>query len=408
MGNHRVENELTGGKRESLALDKRVGVLALATMFSSKMQVEEDPANSLRKRSTTVSTSQTDINSNLKSIEKTSSIERDARPKSAYPVLSLDVKEAKYSYGSPLKISTPSNEQSSTIMEEDGKKELKETKKERQKRLKEEEKQNKQREENLRKQEEAEIKRKNKEEKQMKKQTAKSKTANQVLDERTKKREKLIKQGYLKPEEVFGNSLHDVPKYTNSEDKRERQLPMFLVKIIHMIERKKETVGLYRVNGDASEVQQIRYAVNQNNYAVLEDCKNIATLTSTVKLFLREMPKALINREMVNYVKSSKIDLTGKGDHKNLISQLKKSLGNVDKTSYRVLNFLLAHAKRVADEEANKMDTNNMAIVMGPNIVVNNPDKSTDYSIVLTEMEMTQRLVEMLIIHVKEVFEEQF
>ena len=50
----------------------------------------------------------------------------------------------------------------------------------------------------------------------------------------------------------------------------------------------------------------------------------------------------------------------------------------------------------------------NMAIVMGPNIVVNNPDKSTDYSIVLTEMEMTQRLVEMLIIHVKEVFEEQF
>ena len=56
---------------------------------------------------------------------------------------------------------------------------------------------------------------------------------------------------------------------------------------------------------------------------------------------------------------------------------------------------------------ANKMDTNNMAIVIGPNIVVNNPDQSTDYSIVLTEMEMTQRLVEMLIIHVGEVFEDK-
>ena len=53
------------------------------------------------------------------------------------------------------------------------------------------------------------------------------------------------------------------------------------------------------------------------------------------------------------------------------------------------------------------MDTNNMAIVIGPNIVVNNPDQSTDYSIVLTEMEMTQRLVEMLIIHVGEVFEDK-
>ena len=91
--------------------------------------------------------------------------------------------------------------------------------------------------------------------------------------------------------------------------------------------------------------------MNHNDYAVLEDCKNIATLTSTVKLFLREMPKALINREMVNYVKSSKIDLTGKSDHKNLISHLKESLRKIDKTSYGVLNFLLAHAKRVADEE---------------------------------------------------------
>ena len=46
-----------------------------------------------------------------------------------------------------------------------------------------------------------------------------------------------------------------------------------------------------------------------------------------------------------------------------------------------------------------------MAIVIGPNIVVNNTAGISDYSIVLTEMEMTQRLVEMLIVHVDEVFE---
>ena len=62
--NLRIDNDLTGGKRDSLALDKRgQSVLALATMFTSQMQVEEDPSQSLRKRSTTVSTSQTDINS---------------------------------------------------------------------------------------------------------------------------------------------------------------------------------------------------------------------------------------------------------------------------------------------------------------------------------------------------------
>ena len=111
-----------------------------------------------------------------KLIEKTSSIERDARPKSAFPVLSFDEKQNQIAYGTTFKMPKLSHEQSSPIIEEEvKKKEPKETKKERQKRLKEEEKQNKLREENIRKQEEAETKRKNKEEKQMKKQTNKVK-----------------------------------------------------------------------------------------------------------------------------------------------------------------------------------------------------------------------------------------
>lgn len=110
-----------------------------------------------------------------KSIEKTSSIERDPRPKSAFPVLTFDEKQTQMAYANTLKMAKSSYEQRSPVIKEDEKKEPKETKKERQKRLKEEEKQNKLREENLRKQEEAEIKRKNKEEKQMKKQTTKVK-----------------------------------------------------------------------------------------------------------------------------------------------------------------------------------------------------------------------------------------
>ena len=54
--------------------------------------------------------------------------------------------------------------------------------------------------------------------------------------------------------------------------------------------------------------------------------------------------------------------------------------------------------------KANKMDANNMAIVIGPNIVQSN-DNYSDYSVILTEMELAQRLVEMLIINVNEVFE---
>ena len=52
----------------------------------------------------------------------------------------------------------------------------------------------------------------------------------------------------------------------------------------------------------------------------------------------------------------------------------------------------------------NKMDTNNVAIVLAPNLVSSPSYDAEDYSQILTEMEITNRLVELLIINVNEVF----
>ena len=52
----------------------------------------------------------------------------------------------------------------------------------------------------------------------------------------------------------------------------------------------------------------------------------------------------------------------------------------------------------------NKMDANNLAIVFAPNVVDNDTAGCTDYSEILTEMEMNQRLVEKLIIYSTEIF----
>ena len=57
---------------------------------------------------------------------------------------------------------------------------------------------------------------------------------------------------------VFGNDLKNIPKYTDSTILEEKELPKFLVKIVKSIEQKIDTVGLYRINGVASEVQYIR------------------------------------------------------------------------------------------------------------------------------------------------------
>ena len=68
------------------------------------------------------------------------------------------------------------------------------------------------------------------------------------------------------------------------------------------------------------------------------------------------MPDPLITKEMVNYFKTANVDLTGKGDPKNLISQLKKSLTHIDKIAYNALHFLLEHAKAVAEVEGDLIE----------------------------------------------------
>ena len=78
-------------------------------------------------------------------------------------------------------------------------------------------------------------------------------------------RDNLMDKGILKLEPVFGNYLCDMPPYfdpavNNTHKKSELHgLPEFVVRCIQKIEKMGgETVGIYRINGDAAVVQKIR------------------------------------------------------------------------------------------------------------------------------------------------------
>ena len=60
---------------------------------------------------------------------------------------------------------------------------------------------------------------------------------------------------------VFGSTLEEVPKFLKSKSDREKLLPEFLARAIRKINMKIETVGIYRVNGDTSEVEKLKYAL---------------------------------------------------------------------------------------------------------------------------------------------------
>ena len=57
---------------------------------------------------------------------------------------------------------------------------------------------------------------------------------------------------------VFGRDLKYIPKFCDSENIEEQELPKILVKLIKNIEGQLDTVGLYRVNGVAVDIQSIR------------------------------------------------------------------------------------------------------------------------------------------------------
>ena len=95
----------------------------------------------------------------------------------------------------------------------------------------------------------------------------------------------------------------------------------------------------------------LRTTVDVDNYTLIENYDNVANLTSALKLFLRELPTPLITTEVIDDVRKCGRNLSGKYDQNPLLVQIRKSLEVLDNLAYRVLRYLVLHAKRVADNK---------------------------------------------------------
>ena len=86
----------------------------------------------------------------------------------------------------------------------------------------------------------------------------------EVLQESRRKFIAFGKLQVTKSNVVFGNSLHNLPKYFPPDDDVDMVnwiacgLPIFLVKCVSKIETMIKTDGLYRINGDVGAVQKLR------------------------------------------------------------------------------------------------------------------------------------------------------
>ena len=93
--------------------------------------------------------------------------------------------------------------------------------------------------------------------------------------------------------------------------------------------------------------------IENGNYEELEKCTNIATITSILKGFLRQMPEPLLTRHCQQLIEQAQIDFLGNANERLMIAQLEGIFMRIDPLSYSVLKYFLLHLKDISETKGN-------------------------------------------------------
>ena len=144
------------------------------------------------------------------------------------------------------------------------------------------------------------------------------------------------------------------------------EIPQCLVLAIGQIEQLLPSKGIYRINGNALDVQLLKQQMENNDFKALQKCHNINTIASAIKLYIRELPQPLMSTGLaMNLVQIVK-NLNFEGKHNEVAKLIKSemSYGNM-----KILKYLLEHLNKVTMEPECKMDAKNLGICWSSNII---------------------------------------
>nr|XP_006825172.1 PREDICTED: rho GTPase-activating protein 12-like [Saccoglossus kowalevskii] len=181
-----------------------------------------------------------------------------------------------------------------------------------------------------------------------------------LLSKRPKK-EALEKKGYIK-DRVFGSHLVQLCE-------KERSLvPKFVVQCIATIDKRGLRVdGIYRVSGNMSHVQKLRFTVDQEQPLNLNDPKwdDIHVIAGSLKLFFRELKEPLFPYKLFD-----RFVAAIKQDKRSKLKTFKTLLASLPKPNYETMRVLFQHLLRVIQHESyNRMNAQSIAIVFGPTLL---------------------------------------
>ncbi|XP_042652857.1 rho GTPase-activating protein 9-like isoform X2 [Tyto alba] len=195
-------------------------------------------------------------------------------------------------------------------------------------------------------------------------------------------------------------------------------VPRFVRLCVEAIEERGLDVdGIYRVNGNLSVIQKLRFAVDRER-AVTSDgryvfperlCQeerlslaepewsDVHVLTGALKLFLRELPEPLVPHRLFQpFIEAIKLP-----DPQEQVERVAELVQSLPPANYATLRYLLAHLCRVMERgDVNRMTRQNIGIVFGPTLL--RPEREPGS--LAAGMAQQNQAVELLLAHFERIF----
>uniref|UniRef100_A0A8B9MTW3 Rho GTPase activating protein 9 n=1 Tax=Accipiter nisus TaxID=211598 RepID=A0A8B9MTW3_9AVES len=177
-------------------------------------------------------------------------------------------------------------------------------------------------------------------------------------------------------------------------------VPRFVRLCVEAVEERGLDVdGIYRVNGNLSVIQKLRFAVDREERLSLADPEwsDVHVVTGALKLFFRELPEPLVPYEFFNpFIEAIKLP-----DPQEQVERVAELVKSLPPANYATLRYLLAHLCRVMERvDVNRMTRQNIGIVFGPTLL--RPEREPGS--LAAGMAQQNKAVELLLAHFDRIF----
>ncbi|XP_038076068.1 rho GTPase-activating protein 15-like isoform X2 [Patiria miniata] len=176
--------------------------------------------------------------------------------------------------------------------------------------------------------------------------------------------ESLQKQGIMKEEDVFGRHIQTLCQQQGTV------VPRFVTDCITLIEKSGLHVdGIYRVSGNLSLIQKLRFLVDQEKPVDFNSSpwkEDIHVIAGALKLYFRELPEPLVTFDGYGGF----MEAMRKPDRKSRLRAFQDVLSTLPRVNQETMKVLFRHLNRVVDhKDKNRMLPQNLAIVFGPTLM---------------------------------------